>query len=218
MEIINLCDQNSLVGQFMSEIRDKQFQLDRMRFRTNVQRLGQIMAYEISKRLQYKTVDVETPLGVKPCNVLDDRVVLASILRAGLPLHEGFLTFFDNAENAFVSAYRKYISQSDDFVVHIEYIASPRLDGKTLLLVDPMLATGSSMELAYQALLTKGEPAHIHVASVVATPKAIETVCQHFPNEKTTLWTCDIDQELNQHSYIVPGLGDCGDLLYGEKE
>ena len=218
MEIINLCEHNSLVGQFMSEIRDKQFQLDRMRFRTNVQRLGQIMAYEISGRLQYKTVDVETPLGVKPCNVMDDRVVLASILRAGLPLHEGFLTYFDNAENAFVSAYRKYISQSDDFVVHIEYIASPRLDGKTLLLVDPMLATGSSMELAYQALLTKGEPAQIHVASVVATPKAIETVRQHFPNEKTTLWTCDIDEELNQHSYIVPGLGDCGDLLYGEKE
>ena len=218
MEIINLCDQNSLVGQFMSEIRDKQVQLDRMRFRTNVHRLGQIMAYEISKRLQYKTVDIETPLGVKQCNVLGDHVVLASILRAGLPFHEGFLTYFDGAENAFVSAYRKYIPKTDDFVVHIEYIASPRLDDKTLLIVDPMLATGSSMELAYQALLTKGTPAHIHVVSVVATPKAIETVQQHFPNEKTTLWTCDIDDELNQHSYIVPGLGDCGDLLYGEKE
>ena len=218
MEIINLCDHNSLVGQFMSEIRNKELQQDRLRFRANIQRLGQIMAYEISKRLQYKAVGVTTPLGVKECNVLSDRVVLASILRAGLPFHEGFLSYFDGAENAFVSAYRKYFPKTDDFVVHIEYIASPRLDGKTLIIVDPMLATGSSMELAYQALETKGQPAHIHVASVVATPKAIDVVRQHLPVEKTTLWTCDIDEELNEHSYIVPGLGDCGDLLYGEKE
>lgn len=218
MDIINLCEHNSLVGQFMSEIRDKNQQGERMRFRANIQRLGQIMAYEISRHLQYKTVGIETPLGVKQCNVLDDRVVLASILRAGLPFHEGFLSFFDNAENAFVSAYRKYYPSTDDFVVHIEYIASPRLDDKTLLIVDPMLATGSSMELAYQALVTKGHPARIHVASVVATPKAIDVVRQHLPEDKTTLWTCDIDAELNEHSYIVPGLGDCGDLLYGEKE
>ena len=152
-----------------------------------------------------RTVGIETPLGVKQCNVLDDRVVLATLLRAGLPFHEGFLSFFDGAENAFVSAYRKYFPKTDDFVVHIEYIASPRLDDKTLLIVDPMLATGSSMELAYQALVTKGHP-------------ALEVVRQHLPDEKTTLWTCDIDDELNEHSYIVPGLGDCGDLLYGEKE
>ena len=218
MDIINLCDHNSLLGQFMSEIRDKRIQQDRMRFRTNIHRLGQIMAYEISKRLQYNTVGVETPLGVKQCNVLGDKVVLSSILRAGLPFHEGFLSYFDGAENAFVSAYRKYIDDTDNFVVHIEYIASPRLDDKTLILVDPMLATGSSMELAYRALLTKGEPAHVHVASVVATPKAIEVIRQHLPEDRTTLWTCDIDDELNEHSYIVPGLGDCGDLLYGEKE
>ena len=218
MEIINLCDQNSLVGQYMSEIRNKDLQQERLRFRANIQRLGHIMAYEISKKLQYKTVGVTTPLGVKQCNVLDDRVVLATLLRAGLPFHEGFLNCFDGAENAFVSAYRKYFPKTDDFVVHIEYIASPRLDGKTLIIVDPMLATGSSMELAYQALVTKGHPEHIHVASVVATPKAIEVVRQHLPQEKTTLWTCDIDNELNEHSYIVPGLGDCGDLLYGEKE
>lgn len=218
MDIINLCDNNSLLGQYMSEIRDKKIQLDRMRFRTNVRRLGQIMAYEISKTLKYNTVEIETPLGIKPCNVLADNVVLASILRAGLPLHEGFLSYFDNAENAFVSAYRKYINDSDDFEVHIEYIASPRLEGKTLILVDPMLATGSSMELAYRALLTKGNPARIHIASVVATPHAIEVVRQHLPEDKTTLWTCDIDADLNEHSYIVPGLGDCGDLLYGEKE
>ena len=218
MEIINLCDNNSLVGQFMSEIRNKELQLDRLRIRANIQRLGQIMAYEISKRLQYKAVGVSTPLGVKECNVLSDRVVLASILRAGLPFHEGFLSFFDGAENAFVSAYRKYFPKTDDFVVHIEYIASPRLDDKTLVIADPMLATGSSMELAFQALMTKGHPAHIHVASVVATPQAIDVVSQRLPKEITTLWTCDIDDELNEHSYIVPGLGDCGDLLYGEKE
>ena len=218
MDIINLCDHNSLLGQFMSEIRDKRIQQDRMRFRTNIHRLGQIMAYEISKRLQYNTIGAETPLGVKQCNVLGDKVVLSSILRAGLPFHEGFLSYFDGAENAFVSAYRKYIDDTDDFVVHIEYIASPRLDDKTLILVDPMLATGSSMELAYRALLTKGEPAHVHVASVVATPKAIDVIRQHLPEVRTTLWTCDIDDELNEHSYIVPGLGDCGDLLYGEKE
>ena len=218
MDIINLCEHNSLVGQFMSEIRNKGLQQERLRFRANIQRLGQIMAYEISKKLQYKTVGIETPLGVKQCNVLDDNVVLATLLRAGLPFHEGFLSYFDGAENAFVSAYRKYFPKTDDFVVHIEYIASPRLDGKTLIIVDPMLATGSSMELAYQALVTKGHPAHIHVGSVVATPKAIEVVRQHLPEDKTTIWACDIDHKLNEHSYIVPGLGDAGDLLYGEKE
>ena len=205
MDIINLCENNSLVGQFMSEIRNKDLQQERLRFRANIQRLGQIMAYEISKKLQYKTVGVETPLGVKQCRVLNDPVVLATLLRAGLPFHEGFLNYFDGAENAFVSAYRKYFPKTDDFVVHIEYIASPRLDDKTLVIVDPMLATGSSMELAYQALVTKGHPAHIHVCSVVATPKAIEIVRQHLPEDKTTLWTCDIDDELNEHSYIVPG-------------
>jgi uracil phosphoribosyltransferase len=218
MDIINLCEQNSLVGQYMSEIRDKHIQLDRMRFRTNIHRMGQIMAYEISKQLQYRTEGIETPLGVKQCNVLDDQVVISSILRAGLPFHEGFLSYMDNAENAFVSAYRKYQPNSDEFEVHIEYIASPRLDGKTLIIADPMLATGSSMDLAYRALMTKGEPAHIHIVSVVATPKAIDTIKAHLPQDRTTLWTCDIDDELNEHSYIVPGLGDCGDLLYGEKE
>ncbi|MBR1551813.1 MAG: uracil phosphoribosyltransferase [Muribaculaceae bacterium] len=218
MEVINLCDQNSLVGQFMSELRDRTMQQERLRFRTNIQRLGQIMAYEISKRLKYRAVEVETPLGVKQTHVLDDRVVLATILRAGLPFHEGFLSYFDGADNAFVSAYRKYFPKTDDFVVHIEYIASPRIDGKTLVIVDPMLATGSSMELAYQALVTKGQPQHIHVASVIATDQAIEVVRKRLPSHKTTVWTCDIDHELNEHSYIIPGLGDAGDLLYGEKE
>lgn len=218
MQVFNLCENNSLVGQFMSELRDKDIQQERLRFRTNIQRLGQIMAYEISKQLRYREVETVTPLGVKKTRVLDDNVVLATILRAGLPLHEGFLSFFDGAENAFVSAYRKYFPKTDDFVVHIEYIASPRLDGKTLIIVDPMLATGSSMDLAYQALVTKGHPAHIHVASVIATDQAIELVSNRLPAEKTTIWACDIDHELNEHSYIIPGLGDAGDLLYGDKE
>ena len=218
MEVINLCDQNSLVGQFMSELRDRTMQQERLRFRTNIQRLGQIMAYEISKRLKYRAVEVETPLGVKQTHVLDDRVVLATILRAGLPFHEGFLSYFDGADNAFVRAYRKYFPKTDECVVHIEYIASTRIDGKTRVIVDPMLATGSSMELAYQALLTKGQPQHIHVASVIATDQAIEVVRKRLPSHKTTVWTCDIDHELNEHSYIIPGLGDAGDLLYGEKE
>lgn len=218
MEIINLCEQNSLVSQFMSELRDKDLQQERLRFRTNIQRLGQIMAYEISKRLTYELKDVQTPLGVKQTHVLADHVVLSTILRAGLPFHEGFLSYFDQAENGFVSAYRKYIEKTNEFNVHIEYIACPRIDDKVLLIVDPMLATGSSMELAFQALMTKGHPSHIHLASVIATDQAIDYLRQRMPDAETTLWTCDLDHELNEFSYIIPGLGDAGDLLYGEKE
>lgn len=218
MQIINLSEGNSLVSQFMSEIRDKDLQQERLRFRANIKRLGQIMAYEISKRLSYAPKDVTTPLGVAHSHVIADRVVLATILRAGLPFHEGFLDYFDQAENGFVSAYRKYEDKTSDFNVHIEYIACPRIDGKVLLLVDPMLATGSSMELALQALMTKGHPAHIHLASVIATDQAIDYVSHHLPSQDVTLWTCDLDHELNEHSYIIPGLGDAGDLLYGEKE
>ena len=218
MNIINFSEQNSVMNHYMAEIRDKSYQKNRLLFRNNIERIGEMMAYEISKSLTYKTKTVTTPLGTIDIPLVKDEVVLATVLRAGLPFHEGFLSYYDGADNAFVSAYRKYFPKTDDFVVHIEYIASPRLDDKTLVIVDPMLATGTSMELAYQALVTKGHPAHIHVASVVATPQAIEVVRQHLPNEKTTLWTCDIDNELNEHSYIVPGLGDCGDLLYGEKE
>lgn len=218
MDVINLCDGNSLVSQFMSEIRNKDLQNERLRFRANIQRLGQIMAYEISKRLNYQTVDTATPLGIAKTNVIADKVVLSTILRAGLPFHEGFLTYFDQAENGFVSAYRKFIEKTNEFKVHIEYIACPRIDDKVLLIVDPMLATGSSMELAFQALMTKGHPSHIHLASVIATDQAIDYIRQRLPEDKTTLWTCDIDHELNEKSYIIPGLGDAGDLLYGEKE
>lgn len=218
MEIINLCENNSLVSQFMSEIRDKNIQQDRLRFRANVHRLGQIMAYEISKKLEYKTIDTETPLAVAKTNVIADQLVLATILRAGLPLHESFLNYFDKAENAFVSAYRKYDAHDPNkFDVKIEYLACPSINDKVLCLVDPMLATGLSMALAHKALLSRGTPKQVHIASIIATDQAVEFVKNNLPNENLTIWACDIDHELNAHSYIVPGLGDAGDLLYGEK-
>lgn len=216
MEIIDLSKTPSLVTQYMGELRDKETQKDPMRFRGNIHRLGQIMAFEISKRLPYQTIDVTTPLGSAPTQMLAERVVLAGILRAGLALHEGMLSFFDNAENGFVSAYRRYRHGSDAFDVNIEYLAAPSIEGKTLILCDPMLATGKSMELAYRALLTHGTPASIHVASVIATEQAINYVAERLP-ENTTIWACAIDNILNKHSYIVPGLGDAGDLLYGDK-
>lgn len=219
METINFADRPSLVSRYMMELRDVNVQADPLRFRTNLDRIGQIMAYEISKRLEYKNTEVETPLGHCVCQEAAEQVVLATILRAGLPFHHGFLSYFDHAENAFVSAYRKYREKGGDtFDVLIEYLASPTIEGKTLVLVDPMLATGSSMELAYKALLSKGEPAKIHVASVIASRKGVDYVRSTFPENKTTLWCGAIDEEVNAHSYIVPGLGDAGDLAYGEKE
>ena len=217
MEIINFAETPSLVSQYMSELRDVNIQKDMLRFRRNLERIGEIMAYEISRRLAYRTVDVTTPLDVAKCQVIDEQIVLGTIFRAGVPFHQGFLNYFDRAGNAFVSAYRKY-KEKDNFDIFIEYIASPRLDGKTLILADPMLATGSSMELSYRALLTKGEPAHIHVASVIASKKAVDYVARTFPADRTTLWIGAIDDEINSHSYIVPGLGDAGDLAYGVKE
>lgn len=219
MEVINFADSPSLVNRYMMELRDVNIQKDPLRFRKNLDRIGEIMAYEISKRLDYRTVKVETPLGTAECREPADKVVLATILRAGLPFHHGFLNYFDRAENAFVSAYRKYREKGgDSFDVLVEYLASPSIEGKTLLLVDPMLATGSSMELAYRAMLTKGTPAKIHVASVIASRQSVEYVCEHFPADRTTLWCGDIDPEINAHSYIIPGLGDAGDLAYGEKD
>ncbi len=217
MEIHNLCEHDSLVSQYVSELRDINIQKDRMRFRANVKRLGQIAAYEVSKQLHYASTETQTPLAVAKTRTLDDQVVLATLLRAGLPFHEGFLSYLDNAENAFISAYRKPHYHDNGFDVVIEYLASPSLEGKTLVIVDPMLATGYSMSLAYQALLTKGTPAHIHIVSVIATDDAIEHIQAHFPHDKTTVWTCDQDHILNEHSYIIPGLGDAGDLLFGTK-
>ncbi|WP_300935218.1 uracil phosphoribosyltransferase [uncultured Muribaculum sp.] len=216
MEIINFDSTPSIISQYMAELRDITIQTDSMRFRRNLERIGEIMAYEISKTLNYKTEALQTPLDTANCRIIADKVVLGTIFRAGLPFHQGFLNTLDKAENAFVSAYRKY-REKENFDVFIEYIASPRLDGKTLVLVDPMLATGTSMELSYRALLTKGTPAKIHVASVIASQAAIEYVKKHMP-DNTTVWVGAVDPEINSHSYIVPGLGDAGDLAYGTKE
>ena len=217
MKIVNFADTPSLVSQYMSELRDTGVQRDPLRFRRNLERIGEIMAYEISKTMRFRTVPVETPLATAQCQVIDEKVVLGTIFRAGVPFHKGFLDYFDRAQNAFVSAYRKY-NDKDSFDVFIEYIASPRLDGKTLIIADPMLATGSSMELSYRALLTKGEPSHIHVASVIASQAAIDFIKANFPDDRTTVWTGVIDPEINSHSYIVPGLGDAGDLAKKKKE
>lgn len=218
IEVINFADTPSLVSRYMMELRDVNVQNDPMRFRRNLERIGEIMAYEISRRLTYRDVEVQTPLGTCLCQDIDDKVVLATILRAGLPFHNGFLRYFDRAENAFVSAYRRYKEKGESFDVLVEYLASPSIEGKTLLLVDPMLATGSSMELGYRALLTKGNPAHVHVASVIASQAGIDYVREHFPADRTTIWAGAIDADINSHSYIVPGLGDAGDLAYGIKE
>lgn len=217
MKIVNFDDNHSVISQYMMELRNVDIQHDMLRFRRNLERIGEIMAYEISKTFNYRQVEITTPLDTATCNVIADKVVLGTIFRAGVPFHLGFLNTLDQAENAFVSAYRKY-KEKENFDVFIEYIASPRLDGKTLILADPMLATGASMELSYRALLTKGEPEKIHIASVIASQVAIDYIRERFPDDKTTVWVGTIDPEINSHSYIVPGLGDAGDLAYGIKE
>lgn len=216
MKIINLSEENTILNQFLREIRDVTVQKDQMRFRRNIERIGEIMAYEISKELDYAPEDIMTPNCEAVQNVPQDNVVLGTILRAGLPLHTGFHNYFDHAENAFVSAYRRYITENE-FDVVVEYLASPRLDGKTLILVDPMLATGISADLSYRALLTKGKPAKTIFACVIASQQAIDYVISHFPDD-TILYCAAIDPILNEHAYIVPGLGDAGDLCFGEKE
>lgn len=216
MKIINLGEANSILNQFVSELRDVNIQKDSLRFRRNIERIGEIMAYEISKEFTYSRKDVPSPLGTAQMNTPDDKVVISTILRAGLPFHQGFLSYLDHAENAFVSAYRKYKDRLN-FDIHIEYIASPRLSDKTLIITDPMLATGSSMELAYEALRTKGHPAHVHIASIIASKQALEYIKKKLPDD-VTVWIAALDDGLDEHSYIVPGLGDAGDLAYGEKE
>ncbi|MDR0825102.1 MAG: uracil phosphoribosyltransferase [Prevotella sp.] len=218
MKVINLSEQNTILNRFVSELRDVDTQKDSMRFRRNIERIGEIMAYEISKTLNYSPLETQTPLGTSITNVPVDSVVIGTILRAGLAFHHGFLEFFDKAENAFVSAYRKYRENHQSFHIHIEYIASPRIENKVLILTDPMLATGGSMDLSYQALLTKGEPSHVHIATIIASQQAIDYCTRNFPSDKTTIWAAAIDPGLNEAAYILPGLGDAGDLAYGEKE
>ncbi len=218
MKVINFNQTNSIINQYMAEIRDVDYQQHRLLFRNNIQRIGEMMAYEISKSFDYQSQNVQTPLGVAHVNMPTDKVVIATIFRAGLPFHNGFLHVFDNAGNAFVSAYREYTDNAHTQVgIHIEYLATPDLNGKTLIIVDPMLATGGSMELGYKAFLTKGTPVKVHVACVIASPEGIEHVKKTFPEEKTTIWCGAIDEGMNEHKYIVPGFGDAGDLCYGNK-
>lgn len=218
MKIINLSDTDSVVNRYLAEIRDVDYQQNRLLFRNNITRIGEMMAYEISKTLDYTDRSVTTPLGTAAVRLPEDNIVLSTIFRAGLPLHTGFLNVFDHAENAFVSAYRKYTDEAHTEVgIHVEYLATPRLDGKTLIIADPMLATGGSIEMGYRAFLTKGMPRRIHIACVIATPEGIDHVRRTMPDDITTVWCAAIDDHLDEHKYIVPGLGDAGDLCYGEK-
>ena len=214
--VINFQDSNSIYNTFLSELRDKNIQSDAMRFRRNLERLGEISALEISRHLHYSSKNIITPLGTAQMNLIDEPLVLATILRAGLPLHQGLLNYFDAAENCFISAYRKHTSE-EEFDVEIEYMSSPVLTGKTVLLNDPMLASGRSMVLAYKALLNRGVPKKIHVVGVIASQEGIDFVENHLP-EDTTIWIGAIDKEMTKESYIIPGLGDAGDLAYGTKK
>lgn len=218
MKVINLSESNSILNTFMAELRDVDVQGDRMRFRQNIVRIGHVEAYEISKYLSYSKKTIQTPLDKCEVSTFDDQVVLGTVFRAGLPLHEAFLDIFDGAGNAFVSAYRYYKDREMNEVgIKVEYCASPDLNGKTLILVDPMLATGGSLELAYEALLQKGKPARLVMACVIASQKGVDYLQKIFPSDDVVLVCGAIDPILNDHKYIVPGLGDAGDLMYGDK-
>ncbi|WP_294594961.1 uracil phosphoribosyltransferase [uncultured Rikenella sp.] len=212
-----LNQENTILSRYVAQLRDEVTQRDPMRFRRNLERTGEVMAYEISKTLNYRAETVVTPLGEAEVMVPADEVVIASILRAGVPMHNGFLNVFDDAANAFVSAFRKY-SKDGTMKVVLEQVTTPSLEGKVLIVVDPMLATGASIELAYYALIEKGGvPAHTHLASVISSTDGVEYVRKHFPMEHVTLWTAAVDEEMTVKSYIVPGIGDPGDLAYGKK-
>lgn len=213
--IHNFSEKNSIFTSFLAELRDIEIQKDSMRFRRNLERIAEIMGYELSKQLRYEKRNVQTPLGIAEMNVISDMPVLATILRAGLGMHQGLLNYFDGADSAFVSAYRKH-STEEDFEIFVEYLASPSLDGKVLVISDPMLATGSSMHMVYKALLKQGNPSRLIVVSAIAAPEALEYLHKHLP-PTTEYYVGAIDDELTAQSYIVPGLGDAGDLAFGEK-
>ena len=219
MKVVNLSEQPSLLNQYLKELRSVDIQKDSMRFRRNIERIGEIMAVEISRHLTYATEQVQTPLAVADIEIPQDQIVLGTLLRAGLPMHQGFLNMFDKAENAFISAYRQEtIGRRGEMQIEIisEYLAAPSVEGKTLILVDPMLATGLSMEVAYKALLSHGTPKHLHMACLFGTPQAINYLQETMP-EDATLWCAVVDPMLNEKKYIVPGLGDAGDLCFGSK-
>lgn len=215
MKVVDFSKRNTVVNKFIAELRDVNIQNDRMRFRRNVERIGEIMAYEISKELDYEVEDVTSPLGIAEVSLPQNEIVAATILRAGLPLHQGVLNVFDDADNAFVSAYRNY-DEDYNFDIHVEYISAPSIDGKVLILCDPMLATGNSMQLAYEALLSKGTPARLFICSVIASREALEYLQENLP-EDATLYVAAVDELLDQHKFIMPGLGDAGDLAFGGK-
>ncbi len=216
MQIHNLSEQNSILNTFISEIRDVVTQKDSMRFRRNIERIGEILAYEMSKSLTYHALTIETPLGKSSVNLFDNDVVLCSILRAGVPLHQGLLNYFDDAENAFISAYRHHRHDPESFEIVVEYLACPNLENKTLILADPMLATGQSLVSTYEALKPFGIPKEIHLVNVIGAQDGIDFIDDYFP-ENTHLWIATVDDDLNSQGYIVPGLGDAGDLAFGEK-
>lgn len=217
MKVINLSEHNSVLNMYLREIRDVDIQKDSLRFRQNIERIGEFMAIEVSKTLNYEPTDVQTPLGIAKVHTISDSIVLATILRAGLPLHQGFLNIFDHAENAFLSAYRR-VGKDGELEIVAEYMAAPSIDGKVLIVADPMLATGMSMEVGYQALLKHGKPKHTHLCCAIATPQAIECVREALSDSPdVTLWCAAVDPVLNEKKYIVPGLGDAGDLCYGIK-
>ena len=217
MKTIHLGAENSVVNTYMQQLRDVAYQGNRTLFRNNLVRIGHVMAYELSRTLSYSPKQVQTPLGMKTVSTYDDRIVVGTVLRAGLAFHEGFLDVFDGADSAFVAAYREE-GHRDDLRIHLDYIATPQLDGSTFLLVDPMLATGSSLELAYQAFLAGGTPARLHLCVVIAAEEGVAHLARVFPSDDVTLWCAAIDPVLNEAAYIVPGLGDAGDLSFGPKK
>ncbi len=216
MQIHNLSETPSILNTFMSEIRDVSIQNDRMRFRRNIERIGEVLGYELSKSLYFEKHQTETPLGNHNTTLYKNDIVLCSILRAGVPLHNGLLNYFDAAENAFISAYRHHKHNPESFEIIVEYLACPSLEGKTLILADPMLATGQSMVATYEALKPFGTPKDIHLVSVIGAQEGVDFVAKHF-NTNANLWIADIDDTLNEKGYIVPGLGDAGDLAFGNK-
>ena len=216
MEVKILGNNLSVFDQYLAEIRDISIQKDPLRFRENLYRLGELFAYEISKELKYALVDVTTPLGVAQVPMLEKQPLRATILRAGLAMHNGFLKILDRAENCFISAYRKY-TDNGGFEIEFEYMASPSLEGKVVILSDPMLASGKSMEIGYEALFSKGTPAHVHLVSIIASQQGVDYILNTIKADNVTLWLGAIDKEMTPKSYIVPGLGDAGDLAYGEK-
>ena len=218
IEVVDFSKTNSVINLYMSELRDKNYQKNRLLFRHNIKRVGEMMAYELSKTLEYRPKTITTPLGTIDIQLPKEDLLIATVLRAGLPFHEGFINVFDHADNAFVSAYRMYTNREHTEVgVHTEYLAAPSAKGKTLVIVDPMLATGGSMAAAYEAFLKTGTPRKVHVACVIGTDEGIEVVRQAVGEADVTVWCAAIDPGMNDHKYIVPGFGDCGDLCFGEK-